>query len=164
MARNKGRPEDIYRSIKERLIDRVPDCKEANCWFSLNPQVVAPHPGSLGFAVSPASGSFREGYFDGGGLEQLTADGGLIVAIHSTLQLDQVQQDAKLLEDASIGLWPQAGKVLAALADPSWSPMKGSDEITRDPLIPAGYRIVKNDRRLGSIELEFKCNFDWDVS
>jgi len=164
MARTKGRPADIYRSIKNRLIEQVPDCKEGNCWFSLNPQAVVPHTGEVGFAVSPASGTFREGYYDGGGQEQLTVDGGLIVAIHSTLQLDEVQRDAALLEDSTVGLWLLAGRVLAALADPNWSPMLGDDEITRDPLIPASYQIVKNEKRLGSFELHFKCNFDWDVS
>jgi len=168
MARGSGLPEDIYDAIVARLIDRIPGiCTEANCFQSLNPDSVPPNPGDLVFIVSPMSGRGLESYFEGGGEQQLTIEGGVTVKIHSPLQLDQKGHDIHLLADASRGLWKISRKVLACLANSAWSPMKGDDEITRDPMIFLGFDITKNSRKrktLGAIELHFKVTFDWDIT
>ncbi len=165
MARDKGLPEDIYDAVVARLIDRVPlFCNESTCYQCLNPDLVPPKPGDLMFPVSPMSGQVAESYVEGGGNEQLTINGGLIVKIHSPLQLDQKYQDVHLLSDSSRGLWKIARKVIGVLS--VWDPMKGDNELLRDPLGFLGYVLTKSRRRrpLGAIELHFKVMFDWDVT
>jgi len=168
MARGSGLPEDIYDGIVARLIDRMPGiCNEANTYQTLNVDAIAPNPGDLIFAVAPMSGRARAEYFEGGGEQQLTIEGGVTVKIHSPLNLDQKHRDIHLLSDASRGLWKISRKVLACLADSSWSPMKGDDEITRDPLVFVGFDITKKNRRrksLGGMELHFTILFDWDIT
>lgn len=167
MSRGSGLPEDIYAAIVARLIEMMPDfCREETCYQALNPDALPSSPGELTFVVAPMSGKMLEGYYEGGGLEQLTVNGGVIVKIHSPLQLDEAHKDVQLLTHATMGLWRVARRVVRFLADPEWSPMKGSNEITRDPLIPLGYDITKGrkkSRSLGGIELHFAVNFDWDV-
>lgn len=165
MARDKGLPEDIYDAIVARLIERIPQfCNESTCYQTLNPDMVPPKPGDLMFPVAPLSGRIQESYVEGGGNEQLFVNGGAIVKIHSPLQLDQKGHDVALLSDASRGLWKVARLVLNALS--VWDPMKGDNEICRDPLGFLGYDITKSRRRrpLGAIELHFAVNFDWDVT
>lgn len=170
MARDKGLPEDIYDSIVSRLIDKIPEhFNPSTCYQSLNENAVAPSPGDITAVVAPMSGQAKESYFEGGGEEQLTVDGGVIVKIHSPLQLDRMNQDVGLLSDSTRGLWRIARKVLKYLADSSWSPMKGANEITRDPLFFLGYAITKSRKRkgrktLGAIELHFRVTFDWDIT
>lgn len=164
MARIGGQPEDIYDSVVARLIQKIPDfCNKDTCYVSLDPDATVPSPGDLIFVVSPMSGQAKDSYYEGGGLEQLTVDGGLIVKIHSPLQLDEAHKDVYLLSEKTRGLWRIARRVIRAIADSSWSPTKGDDEITRDPCYLLGYEIGKHPRSLGSIELRFSCLFDWDV-
>lgn len=168
MSRTGGQPETIYDAIVARLIDQLDDfCNEATCYFALNPDALPPSPGDLIFVVAPMSGRAAEGYYEGGGLQQLTINGGTIVKIHSPLQLDEAHKDIKLLTETTKGLWRVARRVIRAIADSAWSPQDGSsNEITRDPCYLLGYDIHKSgkkSRSLGAIELHFATNFDWDV-
>lgn len=167
MARIGGQPEDIYAEIVARLIDQMPDlCSDATCYFALNPDAIVPSPGEILFVVAPMSARTKVEYYEGGGLEQLTLDGGTIVKIHSPLQLDEPHKDIELVSEASRGLFRIARRAVRAISDPLWSPMKGDDEITRDPCYFLGFDLGKNARKkrsLGSIELHFATNFDWDV-
>lgn len=167
MARIGGQPEDIYQSIVDRLIDRMPDlCSSETCDFALDPDAIWPTPGELLFVVAPMSAQAMEGYYEGGGLEQLTLKGGTIVKIHSPLQLDEPHRDKQLVAEASKGLFRVARRVVRAISDSAWSPMKGEDEITRDPCNFLGYSLGKRPgkrRSLGWIELHFATTFDWDV-
>ena len=167
MARIGGQPEDIYEAIVARLHTLLPDfCNPATCYFALDPDAVVPSPGDLVFVVSPMSGQAKEAYYEGGGLEQLTVEAGTIVKIHSPLQLDEPHKDSMLLTEATRGLWRVSRRVVRAIANSAWSPMKAADEITRDPCYLLGYEIRKGhgkSRSLGAIELHFATNFDWDV-
>lgn len=164
MARIGGQPEDIYASVVARLLDQIPDfCKPETCYLSLDPDALVPSPGDLVFVVSPMSGRAKDSYYEGGGLEQLTIDGGIIVKIHSPLQLDEPHKDVALLTEQTRGLWRIARRVIRAIANSAWSPTKGADEITRDPCYLIGYDLGKHPRSIGSIELHFACLFDWDV-
>jgi hypothetical protein len=168
MARVGGQPEDIYQAVVDRLISRVPDlCNPATTYFSLNPDALPPSPGNLIFVVSPMSANAATEYYEGGGLEQLALKGGLIVKIHSPLQLDEMHKDMQLVSHETLGLFRIARRVIRYIADSAWSPMKGADEITRDPCYFLGFDIhkgPKKKRSLGAIELHFALNFDWDVN
>lgn len=165
MARDKGLPEDIYDAIVARLIERMPTlCREETTYFAINPDSLANNPGDLTFVVAPMSGNAPEGYQTGGGEQQVTINGGVIVKIHSPLQVDQAPRDAKRMADRGRGLWRVSRHVLAALVN--WDPMKGDNEICRDPLSFLGFNIGKGrkKRSLGSMELHFAVNFDWDIT
>lgn len=161
MARDKGNPVTILEGVVTRLIDQL-GLTDANCYLSIDPDALpSPSPGQLIFVVSPTSGNFNEALFDGGGQEQTTLEGGIVVKIHSPLQLDKPHQDVKFLGDESRGILRYATRVLKALA--GWSPGVVGSEQTRDPLIPSGMVIGRKKRSLGWLELTFKCSFDWDL-
>jgi len=166
MARDKGLPEDIFDAIVARLVDQIPEvCTEANTYQAINPDAVGNNPGDLIFVVAPLSGNAPEEYQVGGGEEQLTIFGGFLVKIHSPLQMDQFPQDVHLLKEKTHGLWKIARKVLVSLVN--WDPQKGDDELLRDPIKFLGFALGKGPRKkrsLGSIELHFNLNFDWDIT
>lgn len=164
MARGSGKLEDILQAVVDRLIAQIPaTCNAATCYLSLDPDAKpAPNAGSLIYVVAPTSGSFNDGYIDGGGQSQCTVAGGVIVKIHSPMQLDKPQHDEQLLKNATRGVLAAATAALKALV--AWSPVLATNEITRDPLIPAGFVIGRSDRSMGFIELTFTCTFDWDLS
>lgn len=162
MARDKALPQNVYTAAVDLLRAAITECTEANCFFCLDPDAVPPAPGQLIYIVSPTSGTFDEGMIDGGGVEQLTVDAGLMVKIHSPLMLDQVGHDSSLLNDESLGLWGKATEVLRALA--VQSPEFEGNPLTRDPLMPHSFAVTKSHKRLGAIELTFKVSFDWNVA
>lgn len=165
MARTgQGTLEEILQACVDRIIDQVPLATAANCYLCLDPDSVPPSSGEFIFAVAPLSGQFEEGMWDGGGLDQATVDSGLIVKIHSPLQLDEPQRDREFLLSNTHSVLKQHRLVIKALCDPTWSPMRGEDEIIRDPIIPGAWSITRRDRGLGAIEQEFRLNFDMDFS
>jgi len=162
MARDKALPQNVYTAAVEMLRAAIDGCTDANCFFCLDPDCIPPTPGEFFYVVAPTSGTFDEGMIDGGGIEQLTVEAGLLVKIHSPLMLDQVGRDVELLNNESLGLWSKATEVMAALA--VQSPTVAGNPQTRDPLMPHSFSITKSLKRLGAIELTFKVLFDWDVS
>ncbi len=162
MARDKALPQNVYVAVVDMLRAAIDGCTDANCFFCLDPDAIPPSPGELIYVVSPTSGTFDEGMMDGGGVQQLTVEAGVLVKIHSPLMLDQVGNDTSLLNDESLGLWGKATEVLAALA--IQSPTVAGNAQTRDPLMPHSFSITKSHKRLGAIEMTFKVLFDWDVS
>lgn len=163
MARNKGTFDAILLAVVDRLISQVGGLDEANCYLSLNPDVLPmPNPGDFVCVVAPTSGMFSDSMFEGGGVEQTTSDSGIIVKIHSPVQLDEVHRDAVFLTDATLGLIAKVRSTLKALSD--WSPGSVGSELTRDPLIPSDFAFTRNSRSLGACELTFKLSFDWDLS
>jgi hypothetical protein len=165
MARDKGDLGDILTSVVDRLRSEVPGCNEATCYLALNPDAIGNSPGDHIFVVAPMSGQFDEGMWDGGGLEQLTANGGIIVKIHCPILLDDHTKEAALLTDEKLSIIRKANKVIGVLCDPEWSPTKDNNELTRNPLSPSGYTIDRDSfGRVGGIELSFRCVFDWDTT
>lgn len=164
MARSLGKLKVILPAVVDRLIDQIEGVTKANCYVALNPDSL-PNGGVGGilYVVSPTSGRFDDAYFEGGGVEQLFANAGLVVKIHSPLQLDQAGRDIEFLTDEAHGILDRATDVLAALSN--WSPedVSGNPQ-TRDPLYPMGYTLTRAGRSIGAIELEFACNFDWNVT
>lgn len=164
MARNLGKLKTILEKIVARLIDQIENATAANCYLSVNPDALpAPGPGGIVYIVSPTSGTFDEAYYEGGGREQLFAKGGIVVKIHSPLQLDQPGHDLAFLTHESQGIIDRATDVISALSD--WSPEDASSNAqTRDPLYPHSYAFTRASKSLGGCEIVFNCNFDWDVS
>ena len=163
MARDKGKFDAILLAVVDRLISQVGGLNAANCYLSLNPDALPmPNPGDFICVVAPTSGAFSDSMFEGGGQEQTTSDSGVIVKIHSPVQLDEVHRDAVFLTDATLGLIENVRLTIKALAD--WSPGTSGNELTRDPLIPSDFAFTRNGRGLGACELTFKLSFDWDLS
>lgn len=163
MARDKGDLSSILAAIVARLIDQVTEFNAANCYLSINPDSLPSGPGEITCVVAPTSGTFDQGMIEGGGDEQNTSDGGVIVKIHSPVQLDEADRDTVFLTDASLGLLSFAKQAMQALS--GWSPDDGGgNETTRDPLHPAGYAFQRDGRKLGACELTFHLKFDWDLS
>lgn len=165
MPRDKGTLDAILAAIVARLIDEIPDlCNPATCFESLDPWgLPAPNPGNMVFVVAPMSGEFDAAYLEGGGQEQATANTGVTVAIHSPVVLDEPRRDTHFLRNSTHGVLQVARRVLAALTD--WTPKSpgGLDELTRDPLMPAGYVFQRNDRAMGAMGVQFALSFDWDL-
>lgn len=162
MARDKGTFDAILLAVVARLIDQVGGFNAATCYLSLNPDALPmPNPGTIICVVAPTSGAFDEAMFEGGGIEQTNSVSGIIVKIHSPVQLDEVHRDAVFLTDESLGLIGKVRLIIKALAD--WSPTVGADEQTRDPLIPSDFAFTRNSRSLGACELTFRLSFDWDL-
>lgn len=165
MPRQFGDPQVILQVIVTRIITAIGSrFSDANCYLSINPDSLpAPSPGGLTCVVSPASGSFDEAYFEGGGNQQLLLNGGIIVKVHSPLQLDQSGRDVELLVNESHGVIDCATEILEALSN--WSPVAANgDELTRDPLIPRDIHYTRATNKLGGVEIGFGCNFDWDLT
>lgn len=148
--------------VVARLTDQIPECSEANCFLTLNPDSVPASPGDFIFAVAPTAGSFSGAYLNGGGQAQATADTGVIVKIHSPLQLDEPGRERAFLIDNTHSILKQWRRVLRALTD--WSPAIGDDQVTRDPLLPTAWSITRDDRRIGAIEQDFSVSFDMDLT
>src|SRR5690348_9290636 len=95
---------DVLLAIVARLIDRVKGCNEATCFLAIDPDSLPTNPGTHVVVVSSASGEFVEGMYDGGALNQLTANGGIIVKISLPTMTDQSGRDAVALTSESLGL------------------------------------------------------------
>ena len=163
-TRDKGGLDQILQAIVDRLIGQINGLTKATCYHCLDPDALPmSNPGGHIFVVAPTSGTFDEGMYAGGGLETLMASGGIVVKIHAPLNVDEPQREAALLTNLSLGVMGLASKTIKALANPEWSPQFDEHVLTRDPLIPSGYAITRSDKRVGAIELTFKCNFDWDA-
>lgn len=161
MSRDTGDLAVILQLIVSRIISTC-GFNEATCYLSLNPDAIPANPGDFFCVVAPTSGAYNEPMFDGGGLNQTTVESGVIVKIHSPVQLDEQHRDATFLTDASLGL---IGKMKAVLKHLSgWDPTVGGNEQTRDPLIPAEHIFTRPSRALGGVELVFRCNFDWNLT
>ena len=155
---------DILNLIIARIRDTVEQFEDTgNCFLSLNPDAVPPSAGSLICIVSPASGSFGQDYFDGGGQAQMQVSGGFIVKIHSPLALDFAGDETDFLTDASSGVIQSMEAVLRSLS--GWSPRnQAGTDLSRDQIAPAAFHFSRSSNRIGAAELEFNLNFDWDVS
>lgn len=164
MARDKGKLDTQLSAIVDRIIDEVSAYDSASCYLSLNPDALpAPNPGDFICVVAPTSGSFDGGLFMGGGVEQVTCEAGVVVKVHSPVQLDETHRDAEFLTNSSLGLIENVRLVMKALTD--WSPVDGSsDDITRDPLSPASITFTRQSRSLGGCEVVFHTLMDWDLS
>lgn len=165
-----GNPITILSAVNARLISQVSGLTAANCFIALNPdQTPAPSAAAGGFivVVSPTSGTFDESMFAGGGGLQLTTNWGLVTKIHDTVVLDPVRKDVIFLTDTTKGILAKATAVLKALVGngDGWSPLDASNNpMTRDPLVPTGFSIQRQEDRIGSIEIEWKVLFDWDLT
>lgn len=164
MPRGSGKLDAILSAIVARLIAQVSGCNAATCYLCLNPDAVpSPNPGDFVYVVAPTGGEFDDALFDGGGQNQATVNAGVIVKIHSPVQLDEARHDAQFLTHSTLGVLEKSRLVMKALAD--WSPADGgANEITRNPLIPANYGITHSQRQLGAVELTFHLTYDWDLS
>lgn len=165
MSRRFGNPIVILQAIVNRLIERIGSAEPATCYLAINPDSVADKPsaGRMTFVVSPASGSFSEPLFDGGGAQQLSLAGGVIIKLHGVLQLDEVGRDTQTIVHESEGLLRNATEVLDALTN--WSPQDvAGNEQTRDPLYPREISFTKDARGRSGCEISFACNFDWGLS
>jgi hypothetical protein len=161
--RTSGLPDEILNAVVERIRSQVPELNNAGrCFLALNPQKAqSPTTGDFFCVVAPASGVFQREFFEGGGQQQATVESTITATIFSTSQLDPALRDAIFLTGTTRGIFKVATKLLKALAD--WSPQISEREMTRDPLVPLRYSIARSDRGLGSIELEFKVTFDWNL-
>lgn len=156
--------EDILQAIVERIIDQVAGFTEANCYLSIDPNSTPePNPGQFVCVVAPTSGAFDEAKYDGGGEDQATINGGVVVKLHSPLQLDQPHRDGEFLRHTTLGVLRIWREIVKSLIWP-WQLQIGDDDGTRDPLIPADYTFERRSRKLAAIEQTFKVNFDLDLT
>jgi len=163
-AHTSAKLEDILQAVVDRLIDQVAGFSDANCYLSINPDATPePNPGDYICVVAPTGGMFDENAYHGGGEGQCTINSGILVKLHSPIQLDQPHRDAEFLKHASLGVLAKWRLIVKALLWPWQLQIDGNDG-TRDPLIPAEYTLSRRDRRLGAIEQVFKANFDLDLS
>lgn len=161
--RDAGQLDEVLLAIVARLINQMPDmCKSGNTYLTLNPDSIDPSPGAYSFTVSPLGGSFPAEFMQGGGVEQVTVETGFTVTIHSPLQLDMPRRDVEFLTANTKGVLGLAKRVLKAMT--LFDPQNATAIILRDPITPTGFSFRRSDRSLGSMELEFRLMFDWDIS
>jgi hypothetical protein len=166
-----GGYDDVLLLIVERLIATVKGCNESSCYLSLDPNVVL-SPADHSIAVSPVSGTFREGAFVGAGLNHLATQSGCIVKIHCPSALDEQSRDVQSITDESLGLIRKASAVIASLCNTgdgpgggdAWAPRRGNYDLTSH-FRPLNYSLDKSaDGSVRGIELTFVFDFDWDVT
>ena len=161
MARTVGKLDAILLAIQARIIDQC-SVTAASCYIALDPNDVTNAPGDFVYVIAPASGAFDQSLMDGGGAQQATADTGVIVKIHSAVQLDEPQREEAFLTHATLGVIEKWRLLVKALTD--WAPTSGSDTLVRNPLLPAGFDIDRTSRGVGGIQQAFTFNFDLDLS
>lgn len=160
--RDFGDLSEILQAAVAHLIAQLPThCKASNTFMALNPDSVEPNAGYMSFVVSPMGGSFPGEFQDGGGVQQVTTETGMLITIHSPLQMDEPRRDTKFLTDNSKGVIGVATKVLKAFTQ--WDPRNADSILLREPATPTGFNFKRSDRSLGSMELEFRLNFDWGL-
>lgn len=161
-VRDEGTFEEILDAVVNRLLSEMPNhCRKSNTYIALNPDSFNPNSGELTFIVAPLGGTFDQDYMEGGGENQVTTDGGFLVKIHSPLQLDEPQRDSSFLTDKSKGVLRLVRQVLKTLTN--WSPQNAVHVLSRDPVFPSGYSFSRTERSTGSVEIEFKLKFDWEL-
>lgn len=154
----------ILNSVRDKLLKSIDELAPETCVITINPDAAAlPVSQELYCTVSPTSGSFDESLFDGGGREQTSLEGGIVVKCFSMLQLDQPGQDSVMLIDRSRGVMRKLHEILAALAGFMPVSADGLDTLARNPLIPATYAFSHDGRRWGAVEVAFRLSFDWDL-
>lgn len=161
MLRDRGNFRDIILAIIKRLAEQISDANHDSVFFSIDPDIESPPPssGQFFYIIAPLSGTFDQGLLTGGGQSQATVQTGITVTAYSHAQLDQGQHDTLFLTDLSLSIVERWRHVLAALTD--WTPTLNENEMTRDPLMPMGFEIVRPTRTLGGIRQSFSLDFDW---
>ena len=164
--------DDVLDQIVERLISRVKEANQSNCYFALDPDELTSNSSLFIYVVSPVSGQFDSGAFVGAGIAGLTTHSGCIVKIHSPSLVDKRMRDAVAITDESRGILRKASAVLAALAPSTadnppqrgWVPSLGDYALT-SPFTPVGYSLHKHpNQAIRAIELTFSFEFDWDTT
>lgn len=160
-----GLPESIAEAVVTRLRDKL-QLQESACFKSLDWESEPPNPSDVWYVVSPfPRGSFDQGMFDGGGLNQATLTGTIIVTIHVANSASQADHDDLALSLRPNGVFVLMRSVLQALCDPTDPLTDGAgNELLRQPLFPQDYEIVRPSGGHYAVQIGLSAMFDWNLA
>lgn len=168
-----GTEEDLLLAVQDRLRDKVQGLNEANCFVC---DVEIPEGDLMQFSdlvctVCAGNARFPQGFFAGGGTEQLNQQFDIAVTLLRRSKLDRPHEVRAAWFDKSRGLISVYKRQIltALLIDRSsgttkpWEPMSGGNYMLRDQLSPSactGPRQV-NGIDFAGFTLTFSASFDW---
>ena len=166
MARNETTLAEVLQRVVARLISQVADATSSTCYISLDPDSLpVGNPGEFVYVVTPApSGSFDESYQVGGGQDQCSVAWPIVVTIHSTVAQDEEGRDAQFLNDSTLGIVVKTTAVFKAMVVHDLQ--DGSTNEILNQMIHVSDAAVDRNRskRVGSMQLGFGVEFDWNLS
>lgn len=166
MAFAKTTPDEILLRVVARLIDQVADATAANTFATTRLNDTPPkNPAKIIFAVGfSRSLPFGQRHLAGAGQNIVRVEAEIGVVVWSNYQGDRTGWDSEWLTNDTQGIFLQATEVLKAL---TVYPLANSSnaEIVIEPMRPVTLGIdPKMERSFGSIQIDFECAFDWDMS
>lgn len=126
---------------------------------------IAPSAGEFVCTVSPLAGNFAEQYLDGGGSLQAADFFDFVIAVYSTVQLDEYDRETKFLTETTLGLLTKLRLTIKAICahDLLDAVTPTPNNVLRDPILPQGYVFRRIGRGLGCFKLTCRAAFDWDL-
>ncbi len=170
--RGQADQEPILDSIVARLIDRIPEFNDQNCWLSDQAIPLTMPGGRIACTVSPGPGRFPSEFFAGAGHETLVEDGSVVITPILMINLDRPRRARRRLiehEDQTKGLIFYKKAILAALfAHSDWEPHEGRQPLLRDMLSPircdAPTDVVVGEAQGLAMKINISTVFDWNLS
>jgi len=162
---NTNRPEEIFDSIRDRLIDQITLATTHNTYVSTLPSETPASAADVLYEISPGQDvTFDYPEIVGAGQSQVSTKMQMMVTIHIATDRDQEGRDDEYLKASDIGAFVLVRDVLKALC--AWDPLdSSSNEQLSQPMIPTrAYFPAKDDREVGYVTIVFDMEFDWDMS
>lgn len=160
-------------TLLERIADYLRKQLRLNarrCFETLDPlHPVIPPGGDYFLSVAPGDGTFDVEHQVGGGADQLTEYGEVVVTIYSRVKLDSTDHDEIIMRDASRGLLSLKKTVLKTLVGYDLA-LESGDTALRQTLYAKRYTAPTMGQQDGSgigvafLSITFGVDFDWDLS
>lgn len=159
----------VLQAVVDRLIDQLEDVGVSGktCFIADEPEIVeTPSADNLFITVCPIDSQFDEGALVGAAENLCIEESGVLVSIHSAMDLDRVEHAKAVLTNSQRGLLVIKQRILKALTGHRLVD-GGGNELLVNLIHPmrAQNLVPRNDRtRLKRVSLMFSTDFQWDLS
>jgi len=164
-SNNTNRPDEIFDSIKTRLIASITQATTHNTYISTMPMEMPPNPDEIMFEISPGQNvGFDQPIMYGAGTASLHTIMQITVTVHITQQKDESGRDDTYLRHATLGVFHLMRQILVALSIHDLADTSANEQLSQ-PLHPVSGTIPpRDDREAGYASVTFEARFDWDMS
>lgn len=161
----------ILTSIRDRLIEKIEDYNDQNCFIDDQAIPLTLPGGRIGCSISPGAGRFPTEFFAGGGADTLVEDGSVIVTPILVINLDRPRRSLRRLigrdPETKGMLWYKEAILTALFGDDKWEPRDGDIPLCRDMISPvnadAPADVMIGEATAIAMKIVISTPFDWSV-
>ncbi len=161
----------ILESIRDRLIEKVEDYNDQNCFVDDQSIPISLPGGRIGCTISPGGGRFPSEFFTGGGADTMVEDASVIVTPIIVTRIDRPRRSSRRILGDDVGskgiLWYKREILIALFADDMWEPRLGDQPLCRDQIAPVNVE-APSDAVIGeatatAMRITISTPFDWSL-